>query len=380
MTTETTGAVDKDRLSVLLVSPLPPPVGGIATWTEIFRDRGLSEPYELEIINSRVARANWFAPARPSPAELKQALTVVRQVRRSLRSGRHSLIHLSSSISSRGVFRDWAIARAAVSTKTPLVIELHGLFRVPEGRWLDVLARRAYTSLFDHSDAILVLNRDSATAVASMGPFKNKTQIVTGLVDTTGYPERVVSPAPDGNLKIIFVGAHTTDKGVFRLMEIVAGSENVEVQLFGSVDSPARERIEGMIRDAGMTDRVVINGPVDHDSVLRALAESDVLVFPTTHPEGFPLAIAEAMATGLAVITSPVGAVAEMIEDGRGGYVIPADDFSEFVRAIHRLQEQPDLLRQMGDFNRNKARSRYDHPFVARDLTAVYQRILNERK
>ena len=144
----------EEDVTVLMVSPLPPPAGGIATWTELFLTHGLPPPFLVQLVDTRVERTHWSSPVRPSLAELRRTVRIIRDVGRSLGKG-IGLIHLSCSLSPVGVFRDWAVARHASKSGVPFVVQLHGLFKVPLGpRPLAVLQRSAYRGMFSRAAAI----------------------------------------------------------------------------------------------------------------------------------------------------------------------------------------------------------------------------------
>ncbi len=362
--------------TVLMVSPLPPPAGGIATWTEVFRQRGLPPPFRIRLVDTRVERTHWSSPARPGLTELKRTFRILRAVRRSLKDG-VAIMHLSCSLSPVGVFRDWTVARITAASGVPFVVELHGLFTAPEGFGpLAALRRRAYRGMFSRAAAVLVLNGQSADAVTSLGRYAERTRIVTNAIDFARCPERAARQRAGDAFRAVFVGANIEAKGVFRVLEIARSYEHMTLRYVGAVDAGVRSRIAELVERWKLGSRVSVEGQVSHDRVLSILAESDVLLFPTTHPEGFPLAVAEAMAVGLPVVSSPVGAIPDMVEHGRGGFVIRAEDVDAYAAALRQLHEDSALRERMGAFNREKAFSQYDHAVVARQMADLYLQIL----
>ena len=362
---------------VLLVSPLPPPAGGIATWTAILRERGLPPPFQVRVVDTKIARPNWSAPARIGLAELFRTVRILRSVSSFVRSGKVAIMHLSCSLSPCGVFRDWAAARVTAASGIPFVIELHGLFTAPVGTGpLAMVRRGAYRGMFNRAAAILVLNKQSARAVATLGQYATRTQIVSNFIDFARCPERVARQHSDGPLRAVFVGANTEAKGVFRALDIARSVDCMTLRFVGSVDAAVRDRMGELVERWNLGGRVCVEGEVPNYRVLDILAESDVVLFPTAHPEGFPLAVAEAMAVGLPVVSSPIGAIADMIEDERGGFVIPVENLNKYGAALRRLWEEPALRERMGAFNRAKAASQYDYSIVIRQMVDLYLRIL----
>jgi glycosyltransferase involved in cell wall biosynthesis len=97
----------------------------------------------------------------------------------------------------------------------------------------------------------------------------------------------------------------------------------------------------------GVASRVNLPGWLGSAEVDRLILDADVVVLPS-FAENLPMVIIEAFAQGVPVIASPVGAVAEVVEDGVTGLLTPAGDVGALASAIQKLIETPDLRHSMG--------------------------------
>lgn len=113
---------------VLLVSPLPPPPGGIQTWTQILLERGLPPPFELEIVDTRVTRRHHDVPPRLNRLELRRFLHILRTIRRRLRSSQVSLMHLNCTPTYTATPRNLISTWIARCTGVSYVIHLRATF------------------------------------------------------------------------------------------------------------------------------------------------------------------------------------------------------------------------------------------------------------
>ena len=106
------------------------------------------------------------------------------------------------------------------------------------------------------------------------------------------------------------------------------------------------------------------------------LRDSDVFVFPSKFldSKGFPNSVSEAMAVGLPVVASTVGAIPEMIDVGQGGYLAAPDDIRSYAEALIRLRDDTSERTRMGAYNRQKALREYDYDTVVKKLCNVYTR------
>ena len=122
-------------------------------------------------------------------------------------------------------------------------------------------------------------------------------------------------------------------------------------------------------------DNVKLLGVKDHSQVLSDLDDADLFLFPS-HTEGFPLALAEAMARGLPVIATNVGANEEMLES-KGGIIVPVGDVEAMKATLEQLKS-PETRQKMSDWNRNKVREQYETSQVIRFLMQCYKNVMRK--
>jgi glycosyltransferase involved in cell wall biosynthesis len=86
-----------------------------------------------------------------------------------------------------------------------------------------------------------------------------------------------------------------------------------------------------------------------------------------------PMAVIEAMAYGLAIVVTPVGAVQEAITDGESGLLIPVGDSGALARAIRRLIDDPSLRRRLGAQARARFCQSFDLDIFERRIRQIYR-------
>jgi glycosyltransferase involved in cell wall biosynthesis len=111
-------------------------------------------------------------------------------------------------------------------------------------------------------------------------------------------------------------------------------------------------------RTAGIEGQVEFRGAVSDEEKINAYLEAAIFLLPS-YGEGQPLSILEAMAAGLPVISTPVGSIAEVIEQETNGLLISPGDRGALAAAMGRLASDTDLRQRMGQANRERARSRF---------------------
>ncbi len=362
---------------VLLVSALPPPTGGIQTWTEVLCERGLPAPFEFELVDTRVTRRHQNISPTLNAAEMKRFLKIVWRIHRSLRSGRFSLMHLNCSLTMTATPRNLVSALIARKAGVPYVVHLRGTLSIPAGNGpASRFYRWAYRTMFEGAAAIIALGQPSYRSILELGDFADKTvPLLPNFVDFRAVRQRAPQAESREAMKVIFTGALVELKGIYTVVEAAALVPGARFQLVGDGPPESREALLRRIRDRGLQERVEVLGPVASKEVPAMLRDSDAFIFPTW-TEGFPNSVAEAMAIGLPVVAAPVGAIPEMIDAGEGGYLAAHDDVEGYAEALSRLRDDPSLRERMGEHNRRKALREYDYDTVVEELCNVYGRIV----
>jgi glycosyltransferase involved in cell wall biosynthesis len=114
------------------------------------------------------------------------------------------------------------------------------------------------------------------------------------------------------------------------------------------------------------------------DDAAERLADGDIFVLPS-RSEAFPNAVLEAMAAGLPIVTSGVGGMLELIDDGRTGLLVPPDDPSALADRLIRLMADPDVASRLGRAARDAARARYSFDRMVAGFERIYLNQLTRR-
>jgi len=150
-----------------------------------------------------------------------------------------------------------------------------------------------------------------------------------------------------GPLRVIFAGSLILSKAPHLLLDAIEQLPPgaVVVDFLGSV-APYHgdRRYAAALHHRLGHPAIRRSGPIAHERVPAALADADVLVVPSTWIENAPFIIREAFASGLPVIASRLGGMAEMVRDGRDGLLFETGNASSLAAALQRLIDEPSLL------------------------------------
>ena len=141
-----------------------------------------------------------------------------------------------------------------------------------------------------------------------------------------------------------------------------------EVWLIG--EGSRRRELEALIAGEGVRDRVRLLGM--RRDVPELVGQLDLFVFATTPDEGLGIALIEAMAVGVPVVASDVGACREVLDDGALGLLVPPRDPVALADAIERVRDEPEAAAARVERARRKAFEVFD----AERMAAAYADVL----
>lgn len=198
--------------------------------------------------------------------------------------------------------------------------------------------REALPELLASADAVTTVSRDLAAAAARLaGIDPESVHVVPNGVDCAFWTPAGAPPAEDAAPTFVSVGRLAPVKGLDLLIaafaEVRARFPRARLEIIGGGEE--EERLRALARQRGVADAVAFTGPLPPPAVRDRLRRAFAFVLPS-RSEGMPLALIEAMATGLASIATRVGGVPEVLAPQAGVVVAPerADLLAEAMAAM----------------------------------------------
>jgi glycosyltransferase involved in cell wall biosynthesis len=246
--------------------------------------------------------------------------------------------------------------------KTPTVISLDATprnfdsvgdgYRHARGSALSEWAKwRVNVSVLGKARALIAFSRWAASSLIS--EYRVPASCVHVIPPGVALDEFKPSPHRGGSprMRVLFVGADSRRKGGRDLVAAASRlADRVELDLVTPDEVPAPPALV-VRRHPGLR-------PGSQE--LRDLyGQADVFVLPT-RAETYGIAVAEALASGLPIITTPIGALPEMVRDGENGFLIPPGRPDRLAEALSRLASSPDLRARLGRCSRSLAETEHD--------------------
>ena len=218
------------------------------------------------------------------------------------------------------------------------------------------LKKRMNERAFASAAHIVTWSQWTKDGLAEYGVAPEKVTVIPPGVDMDrwDFTHERAQHGTDGTFRLLFVGGDFARKGGETLLKAFAESpllQSGNVQLDIVTKAEVSPNLPGIRVHRGLTP---------NSEALRGLfAQADLFVFPT-EGDCLPLAILEALAAGLPIIATDVGAISEAVRDGETGIMIPAGDSDALANAIIHLKNNPALRQAMAVAARQLACERFD--------------------
>ena len=343
-------------MKVLLISPLPPPNGGMGTWTKKYlaycKDFGI----EADIVDTAPIgrRGVQLNTKRKIKDEIVRTYRIFIHTTQFLKRVNYDVVHLNTSCDKFGLYRDYLLAKIIKKYKKKLVVHFHCNLDFQINRYL---RKKIYKRLAFLANKMIVLNKQSFEFAVEYG--NKKTYVMPNFIEekylNNGYIVR------NTVRRVIFVGHVQFSKGFREIYVTAQQFPDIEFVLVG----PVCEEVKSYKKLPNM----VYKGEMTFDGILPELRASDLFLFPS-YTEGFSNALLEAMACGLPIIASNVGANEDMIGTN-GGIIVPVKNINAIVSAIYSMKSF-DKRRKMSEWNLKKVRSQYILPAFMEELLKLY--------
>ena len=141
-------------------------------------------------------------------------------------------------------------------------------------------------------------------------------------------------------------------------------------------DGELRQHLEEYAKSLGISDHVLFLGFRRDAPVIYA--DLDIVVLSSLN-EGLPVTVIEGMASGKPIVATNVGGVAELLDDGKYGIIVPSSNPEELAKGMLEILNSPDKAKKMGELGRQSAMSKYSIDILTQNVINLYKQLLKEK-
>lgn len=380
-------------LKILFLGPLPPNVGGIATFIWSLLHSELSEKYDLLTFDT--GRPTFGIPRTVSDYLLIGRIGSFILIKSAISTAVHlvsfpfvllrrhpDIVHINTA----SYWSFWENALYLIISRAmgkKAILHIHG------GKFESFYANSNAISRFMIRCIIILPQRTFILSPTWKKIFlkfspEEKIFVLPNFVDASAFEHPKADYTPTNNknknnqtINVLFIGgAGAKEKGLYDTVEaarlVIKKSKNV---LFVFAGCSNVKDLQSICERKGILEYTRIMGFVNGKEKRKLFFESDIFVLPS-YAEGFPIAILEAMATGLPVIASSVGAIPDVIQNGKNGFLIRAGDPEALAEKILLLSNDSVLRKEISKSNISKVKECYDEPIIIQKISIEYDKLI----
>lgn len=225
-------------------------------------------------------------------------------------------------------------------------------------RWLTAAALRRAT-------AVTAVSAYTAHLVESFFELREPVRVISNGVNTSLF--HPASRTKNDKFKVLISGNASRRKGT-HLIRGIAQDLDPGIEIVCTFDEQELDQW------TGSPSNVRALGKQQVEAMPDVYRNADLLLMPTAR-EGFGLAVAEAMATGLPIVASDSSTMPALVSHGKGGYLCPLNSPAAFARRINELAAAPALRERMGEYNRDKVVKEFTMQTMINGYDALFREV-----
>lgn len=305
-------------------------------------------------------------------------LEAYRQLKKLLDSGKYDIVHCHTPMGS-------VITRLAATSSrkhgTKVIYTAHGFHFYKGAPALNWLVYYPIEKILAHRTDMLITMNDEDYVHGKKFSAKRVEKVhgvgldLNKFVKATPEEKKKIRKALKLGVDDIFaisVAQLIKRKNHIVLIRAVAELQNPNFHLFICGDGVQENELKMEAKKLGIRQQVHFLG--FRQDVYKLCSSADLFLFASLQ-EGLPVAIMEAMACRLPIIASRIRGNIDLIDEGKGGYLVDATDVQGFVKAIQMAISDKEKLSKMEEYNYSKIQD-YGEEAVLKKMSALYQSMM----
>jgi len=363
------------KSNILFILHLPPPVHGAAMMGQYIKDsKVINETFDCHYINLTTAN-NLTDIGKFKWSKISSFYRLLKNIRQEIKRLRPQLVYITPNSCGKPFYKDFIVVQMVKRMGCNVVVHYHnkGVARC-QNKWLD---NALYRRFFRNLKVILLSER-------LFDDVKKYVKREDVLVCPNGIPQQSIhhEARQDSEFNILFLSNMMKEKGVWDMLDacqiLKSSGKQFKCHFVGKWSDISEDdfnaAISNNVRD--LNDQVVAYGGVYGEEKEMFWSKADLFVLPT-HNECFPLVLLEAMQHGISCVATDEGAIADIIENGKTGFIVPKNNPQALAEKIAYMIDNPQQCQAMGKAGLQKYQAKLTQEKFENNMKEILNACLN---
>jgi glycosyltransferase involved in cell wall biosynthesis len=361
---------------IFFLVQLPPPVHGSAMVNQLLiTNEHINEKYQVDVLPTQMAGSMEDMGSFSLKKLIKTFLIFFRALIR-LTFNKYKLVYLTLSPLSFAFYKDAALVFLSKAFGNKVVLHLHG--KGIKDQIESDFKKKIYKRVFKNTE-VIILSENLYEDIAEI--YTHKPHILPNGISEFPVLNLEVENHND-IITFIYLSNLRKDKGILVFLDAIRILKPIENKFRVTVAGPSAdisvEEVNNYITTHSIENTQVVGAVYDEEKY-SCLNNSDVFVLPSKN-ECFPLTILEAFQSGLAVISTNIGAIPHIVQNNVNGFVVDAEDSIQLAQRMQQLIEERDLLAEMKERNRKEYHEKYTSEIFVQNFISIMDTILKNNE
>jgi len=367
-----------ESFKIIAIMQLPPPIHGQSIMNQTIYDSQLiNESFNFKTLPLHFAELGNIG--KPSTKKLWKMIYYLIVIFKELKKFKPDLVYFTLSPTGFAFFRDSLFVILIKSFRIKIVYHLHGTGIKEKSN--NILIKYLYRFVFKNSNIILLsklLKYDIKHLIDNNNTiYYLSNGIPCSPINVELFDLKLKNDYP----VLLYISNITKTKGFYELFKIASLLKDKGIKfnllIVGGIKDIDLNEINRMIDFLSLKEYVRFLGPRYGNEKYSILSQSDFFVYPTCK-DAFPLVLLEAMSMGIPILSTVEGAIQDIVDEGKTGYLLMKKDEKKFVEKLEILFENKNLKNEMSINSKKKFETHYTKERFESNFIDIFQTIFTK--
>lgn len=357
---------------LLFVLHLPPPVHGVSQINTLIKESEvINKGFDCDYINLTTANDISDLGTLRFAKYIQIIKLIILFIIKNL-THKYDLIYITPSIPGIGFYKDSIFVLLAKIFRKKIICHLHvqGFKKAVQSPF-----KKKYYSFVFNNIAVVQLSKSLYKDVCDVVETKNVYFIANGIAAVDKTELKKETDIKRDKFEILFLSNMIEFKGPYLLLEALnellktsTSPKHINIRFIGKwQDEAFKEKFFSYVDENKLHNHVEVLGAIYGEEKNQYFRDADAFVLPTNF-ESFPLVLLEAMEFSLPIVSTNEGAIADIVENGKTGFVVEKNNKYALVDKINILLSDSKLCNEFGVLARNKFEKNYTADIMEKNI------------